>query len=67
VGDDLIDIGCMRHCGFPVAVQNAHDDVKKVAAYITRARGGEGAVREVAELLLKAQGRIQDIQERFYS
>ncbi|MBI4587051.1 MAG: HAD hydrolase family protein [Planctomycetes bacterium] len=66
IGDDLIDISCMRLCGFPVAVQNAHPEVKKAAAYVTRARGGEGAVREAAEVILRAQGRFGKIKERFY-
>ncbi len=61
VGDDLIDIPCLRLAGFPVAVANAHPEVVKVAEYVTRARGGEGAVREVAEMILKAQGHWQGI------
>lgn len=66
IGDDLIDLPCMRGCGFPVAVADAHPSVKRVAAYITRARGGDGAVRETAELLLRVQGRWEEVLERFF-
>lgn len=53
VGDDILDIGLMKRVGLPVAVDNARPEVKKIAKYITDARGGEGAVREVAEMILK--------------
>ena len=55
VGDDLVDLSMMKRVGLPIAVGDAVDDVKKCAAYVTRAHGGHGAVREVAELILKAQ------------
>ena len=55
VGDDLVDLSLMKRVGFPVAVADAVDEVKQVAAYTTRARGGHGAVREVAELILRVQ------------
>jgi 3-deoxy-D-manno-octulosonate 8-phosphate phosphatase (KDO 8-P phosphatase) len=55
VGDDLVDLSLMRRVGFPVAVVDAVPEVKQAAAYTTTARGGHGAVREVAELILKAQ------------
>ncbi len=57
IGDDLPDIGPMARCGFPVAVLNAVPAVKRVALYITRRRGGEGAVAEVVELLLRKRNR----------
>jgi 3-deoxy-D-manno-octulosonate 8-phosphate phosphatase (KDO 8-P phosphatase) len=55
VGDDLVDLSMMKRVGLPIAVGDAVDDVKKCAAYVTRARGGYGAVREVAEMILKSQ------------
>ncbi|MDQ7778997.1 MAG: HAD hydrolase family protein [Planctomycetota bacterium] len=61
IGDDLPDIPVMRLVGLPIAVANAHPEVKKIAAYITRARGGAGAVRECAEKILKAQGKWDEI------
>ncbi|MGQ9463404.1 MAG: KdsC family phosphatase [Candidatus Fervidibacter sp.] len=57
IGDDVPDIPPMKRVGFAVAVANAVDEVKKVAHYVTERRGGEGAVREVVELILKAQGK----------
>jgi len=56
VGDDLNDIECIRWCGLGVAVRNAQIDVKAVADWITPSRGGQGAVREVAERILALNG-----------
>jgi len=55
VGDDLTDAVIMRRVGLAIATANARSEVKHVAHYVTEAGGGEGAVREVIELLLKAQ------------
>jgi len=57
LGDDLADLPLMINCGFPVAVANAVREVKSYADYVTRVPGGQGAVREVIELLLRAQGK----------
>lgn len=57
VGDDLVDLSMMKRVGFPVAVADAVPDVKKHAKYVTEARGGYGAVREVAEKILKSQDK----------
>ena len=57
VGDDLPDCGPMSRAGFPVAVVNAHPAVKKSSKYVTRRRGGCGAVAELVELLLRKQHR----------
>jgi 3-deoxy-D-manno-octulosonate 8-phosphate phosphatase (KDO 8-P phosphatase) len=57
VGDDLVDLGLMKRVGFPVAVFNAAAEIKQAASYITLREGGRGAVREVAELILKAQDK----------
>lgn len=56
VGDDLVDLCVLRKAGFPIATHNACGDIKKAASYITKKNGGRGAVREVAELILKAKG-----------
>jgi len=56
IGDDLLDLGLMKIVGAGVAVGDASLDVKKVSCYITRKNGGEGAVREVVDLIIKAQG-----------
>ena len=57
VGDDVPDLDPMSRCGFPVAVANAAPVVKRAAVYVTRRRGGAGAVAEVVELLLRRQSR----------
>lgn len=65
VGDDLVDLSLLKKVGFPVAVCNACLEIKQVASYITLREGGRGAVREVAELILKAQGRWQEMVELY--
>jgi 3-deoxy-D-manno-octulosonate 8-phosphate phosphatase (KDO 8-P phosphatase) len=67
VGDDLADLPILRRVGLPIAVANAVTEVKQIAAYITRAQGGHGAVREVIETLLRARGEWPDILERYFS
>lgn len=57
VGDDVIDLPVMRHCGLAVAVANARAEVKEEAHYITEHKGGEGALRDAVEYILKAQGK----------
>ena len=61
IGDDLPDLGVLKRVGFAVAVANAVDEVKKAADYVTKKNGGEGAVREVIELILKTQGKWESI------
>lgn len=56
IGDDLHDYEVLRHVGLAVVVQDATRKPRSVAHYVTRARGGEGAVRELSELILEAQG-----------
>jgi 3-deoxy-D-manno-octulosonate 8-phosphate phosphatase (KDO 8-P phosphatase) len=55
VGDDVIDLPIFDLCGWSVAPADAHPKVLKKADYVTRARGGKGAVREVCDLLMKIQ------------
>jgi len=56
VGDELVDVPVLFRVGCAVAVANAVAEAKAVAHYVTRRRGGDGAVREVVELILKARG-----------
>lgn len=56
VGDDLLDIPALQRAGLAVAVADAAPEVKGVAHVVTRAPGGQGAVRECVELILRAQG-----------
>lgn len=65
VGDDVLDLAPMRRCGYPVAVANAVPEVCALAAYVTRHRGGDSAVREVVEHLLRAQGRWETALQRY--
>ncbi|MBI4748893.1 MAG: HAD hydrolase family protein [Acidobacteria bacterium] len=65
VGDDLPDIPVMHRVGLGIAVHNAVPEVREHAHYVTRVTGGRGAIREVVELLLKAQGKWESEVSRF--
>lgn len=65
VGDDLIDIPAMRAAGCGIAVANATPETREYANAVTDKPGGRGAVREVIEYILKAQGRWAGILERY--
>ncbi len=67
VGDDLIDLPVLRKVGFAAAVPDAVPEVKETVDYITTKKGGEGAVREICELLLKAQNKWEAVTERYYT
>ncbi|MBI1748109.1 MAG: HAD hydrolase family protein, partial [Acidobacteria bacterium] len=57
IGDDLPDLPVLARVGLAIAVANAVPEVKRAAHYVTKASGGNGAAREVVELLLKSQGK----------
>lgn len=59
VGDDVVDLPVMAQVGFAIAVQDAHYFVRQHAHWVTEATGGRGAAREVCELLLHTQGKLQ--------
>ncbi len=65
VGDDITDLPIFTRVGLAVAVANAHPEAKKGAHFVTRARGGQGAVREVVDLLLRAQGHYHKLLRHF--
>jgi 3-deoxy-D-manno-octulosonate 8-phosphate phosphatase (KDO 8-P phosphatase) len=65
VGDDLSDIPLMRRAEFAVAVSDSVEEARAVAHYVTQAEGGRGAVREVVEIILKSQGRWNDLVEGY--
>lgn len=65
VGDDVIDLPAMRAAGLAIAVKNARAEVKKEAHYITPHAGGEGALRDAVEFILKAQGKWRDVLEAY--
>ncbi len=57
MGDDLVDLGALKRAGLAVTVGQAIPEARALAHYVTRAAGGHGAVREVAEMILKAQDK----------
>jgi 3-deoxy-D-manno-octulosonate 8-phosphate phosphatase (KDO 8-P phosphatase) len=65
IGDDLTDIPLMQRSELSVAVADAVDETRAVAHYVTRAKGGRGAVREVVEIILKSQGRWNDLVDEY--
>jgi 3-deoxy-D-manno-octulosonate 8-phosphate phosphatase (KDO 8-P phosphatase) len=65
MGDDLPDLALMKKVGLSIAVADAHKTVLKNADMVTLAKGGNGAVREACEAILKAQGLWENILERF--
>ena len=58
MGDDVIDLQVMDHCGFSAAPANAHALAKQYARLVTEHTGGFGAAREVCEFILEAQGKL---------
>lgn len=66
VGDDWVDLAIMSRVGLAIAVQDADPIVKKHAHWITPAKGGKGAAREVCELIMEGQGTLQDQIERHF-
>jgi len=65
IGDDLVDIPVLKRVGFSATVSDAIQEVKEITDYVTSKKGGEGAVREVCELLLKVQDKWDGIIERY--
>jgi 3-deoxy-D-manno-octulosonate 8-phosphate phosphatase (KDO 8-P phosphatase) len=65
VGDDVIDLPVLRHCGLAIAVANARSEVKQEAHWVTPHSGGEGAVRDALEYILKAQGKWKRVVKEY--
>jgi len=65
VGDDVIDLPVMRHCGLAIAVPNARKVVKAEAHFVTENSGGHGAVRDAIEFILSAQGKLEKAVEEY--
>ena len=63
IGDDVVDLGVLSRVGLSVAPSDAHPLVRKTAKFVTRAPGGKGAVREVADFILTAQGKLGGLLE----
>lgn len=65
VGDDIIDLPILRHCGLAIAVANAREEVKAEVHYVTEHRGGDGALRDAIEYILRAQGSWQRVMNEY--
>ena len=65
LGDDLPDLPAIRTVGLGVAVADACEEVRAAAQYVTQARGGDGAVRETIEMILKTQQRWNDLIQKY--
>jgi len=66
VGDDLPDLPLLTRVGLPIAVANAAPEAKAAARVVTTLAGGQGAAREVAELILQARGEWQDLVTQYF-
>jgi 3-deoxy-D-manno-octulosonate 8-phosphate phosphatase (KDO 8-P phosphatase) len=65
IGDDFTDAPLMVRCGLSVAVANARQELRAMANFTTEAPGGDGAIREVVELILKSQNLWQGVLEKY--
>jgi 3-deoxy-D-manno-octulosonate 8-phosphate phosphatase (KDO 8-P phosphatase) len=65
MGDDLVDLGLLRRAGVAITVRDGIAESKAIAHYVTQACGGDGAVREVVELILKAQKKWTRVIEEY--
>jgi 3-deoxy-D-manno-octulosonate 8-phosphate phosphatase (KDO 8-P phosphatase) len=65
MGDDIVDIPVLRQVGFSIGVADAVDEVKKYVDFVTKSKGGHGAVREVCEMILQAQGKWTEIAAKY--
>lgn len=66
MGDDIVDIPPMSRCGLAVSVPAAPDSVKKRSHYVTTRQGGKGAVREVCEIVMHAQGTYDAVTAQYF-
>lgn len=65
IGDDIVDLPLFKRVGLPVAVADAVEEAKEAALFITTARGGRGAVREICDLILKANGKWSELLDEY--
>jgi len=65
VGDDLVDLPVFARVGLAVAAADSVEEVKASAHYVTDHPGGKGAVREVCDLILKAQGKWEAVTQKY--
>ncbi|MCS7277761.1 MAG: HAD hydrolase family protein [Aquificaceae bacterium] len=67
LGDDYVDLPVLRRVGFPMVVADSPEELKRHAIYVTKAKGGEGAVREAIEFLLKQRGQWEEAVKHYYA
>lgn len=67
VADDIVDLPVLRRVGLSVAVADAVPQVKRACVWVTKKVGGRGAVREVVELILNAQGKWDEVTAKYHS
>jgi 3-deoxy-D-manno-octulosonate 8-phosphate phosphatase (KDO 8-P phosphatase) len=67
VGDDIVDLPLLESAGLGVAVRDGGPELQRRVDYVTRSQGGKGAVREIAELLLKSQGKWNNVTRCYYN
>jgi 3-deoxy-D-manno-octulosonate 8-phosphate phosphatase (KDO 8-P phosphatase) len=65
MGDDLLDLPVLMRAGLPAAPADAIAEVRARASWVSQARGGEGAARELIELVLRAQGQWDTLVESY--
>jgi 3-deoxy-D-manno-octulosonate 8-phosphate phosphatase (KDO 8-P phosphatase) len=65
LGDDLLDLSVIQSVGLGVAVADAVEEVRQAAKYVTSLRGGDGAIREIVEVILKNTGRWEEVIQRY--
>ncbi|MEO8427299.1 MAG: HAD-IIIA family hydrolase [Verrucomicrobiota bacterium] len=65
MGDDIVDLGALKRAGVAVAVPNGNAEARAMADFVTKSPGGRGAVREVVELILKAQRKWSRLIEEY--
>jgi 3-deoxy-D-manno-octulosonate 8-phosphate phosphatase (KDO 8-P phosphatase) len=65
MGDDVVDLPAMRHCGLAICVPAAPASVKQYSQLVTQAEGGRGAVREACEFIMQAQGTLDKQLEKY--
>ncbi|MFH1868163.1 MAG: HAD hydrolase family protein [Candidatus Omnitrophota bacterium] len=67
IGDDLIDLPVLKKAGFSCCVSNAHKDALPFAHYVSRNKGGRGAVREIIDIILKAKGLWDKVTSDYFN
>lgn len=66
IGDDIVDVPLLKRSGFSIAVADAVDEVKKSSDYITKSKGGRGAVREICDLILHCQDKWETVMAKYH-